>query len=101
MVSLDVQEAFVAAWWPSILCNLRPLNCPRNLYNLARSYFSESVAILHTNTCCVERNVTVGCPQGSCCGPGFWNVLYKDLLNMCVWCVYVFRCACLCVCVCV
>jgi hypothetical protein len=22
-----------------------------------------------------------GCPQGSSCGPGFWNVLYNDLLN--------------------
>jgi hypothetical protein len=50
MVSLDVQGAFDAAWWPSILCNLRALNCPRNLYNLARSYFSERVAILHNNT---------------------------------------------------
>ena len=40
MVSMDVQTAFDAAWWPSILCNLRDLNCPRNLYNLARSYFS-------------------------------------------------------------
>jgi hypothetical protein len=24
----------------------------------------------------------MACPQGSCCGPGFWNVLYNDLLNM-------------------
>jgi len=24
----------------------------------------------------------MGCPQGSCCGPGFWNVLYNALLNM-------------------
>ena len=50
MVSLDVQGAFDAAWWPGILCNLRALNCPRNVYNLARSYFSERMAILHTNT---------------------------------------------------
>jgi hypothetical protein len=21
------------------------------------------------------------CPQGPCCGPGFWNVLYNALLN--------------------
>ena len=82
MVSLDVQGAFDVAWWPSILCNLHAFNCPRNLYNLARSYFSERVVNLHTNTCRVERNVTAGCPQGSCCGPGFWNVLYNDLLNM-------------------
>jgi len=82
MVSLDVQGAFDVAWWPSILCNLRALNCPRNLYNLARSYFSERVAILHTNTYKVKIKVMAGCPQGSSCGPGFWNVLHNNLLNM-------------------
>ena len=40
------------------------------------------MAILHTNTYRVERKVTAGCPQGLCCGLGFWNVLYNDLLNM-------------------
>ena len=82
MVNLDMQGAFDAAWWHSILCNLRTLNCPRNLYNMARSYFSVRVAILHTNAYRVERKVMAGCPQGSCCGPGFWNMLYNDLLNM-------------------
>jgi ribonuclease HI len=81
MVSLDVQGAFDAAWWPGILSNLRATKCPRNLYNLTRSYFSERVAILQTNTYRAERRVTKGCPQGSSCGPGFWNVLYNDLLN--------------------
>ena len=23
-----------------------------------------------------------GCPQGSCCGPGYWNVLYNSLFNL-------------------
>jgi hypothetical protein len=82
IASLDVQGAFDAAWWPSILCNLQTLNCPRNLYNLARSYFSKRVVILHTNTHRVERKVKAGCPQGSHCGPGFWNMIYIDLLNM-------------------
>ena len=82
MISLDVLGAFDAAWWSSILCNLRALNCPRNLNNMARSYFSERVAILRTSTHRVERKVTMGCPQESCCGPGFWNVLYNALLNM-------------------
>ena len=81
MVSLVVQGAFDAAWWPAIMCKLRATNCPRNLYNLARSYFSERVALLQTNTHRIEKKVTKGCPQGSCCGPGFWNVLYNDLLN--------------------
>jgi len=39
------------------------------------------VVILHSNTHRIERNITKGCPQGSCCRPGFWIVLY-DLLNM-------------------
>jgi hypothetical protein len=64
------------------MCNLRATNCPRNLYNLSRSYFSDRVAVLQTNTHTIEKKVRKGCPQGSCCGPGFWNVLYNDLLNM-------------------
>jgi len=23
-----------------------------------------------------------GCPQGSCCGPGYWNIQYNSLLNL-------------------
>jgi len=81
MTSLDVQGAFDAAWWPAILHNLRNLECPRNLYNLTRSYFSDRVAILCANTYSKEKKVTKGCPQGSCCGPGYWNILYNSLLD--------------------
>jgi hypothetical protein len=82
MINLDVTRAFDAAWWPSILGNLRDLRCPRNLYNLTRSYFSNRVATFHANTYSVERKVSMGCPQGSCCGPGFWNMLHNALLNL-------------------
>jgi hypothetical protein len=81
MVSLDVNGAFDASWWPAILRNLRDLRCPKNLYALALNYFSDRVATLHANTHTV-RTVTQGCPQGSCCGPGFWNIMYNDLLNL-------------------
>jgi len=50
MISLDIQGAFDSANWDSILNNLRTLKCRRNLYELVRSYFSDRVAILHTNT---------------------------------------------------
>jgi hypothetical protein len=26
--------------------------------------------------------VKIGCPQGSCCGLGFWNIMYNALLNL-------------------
>ena len=35
-----------------------------------------------TNNVSVKRRITKGCPQGSCCGPGFWNVLYNSSLNL-------------------
>jgi len=82
MVSLDIWGAYDAAWWPSILSNLHDLRCPKNLYALYLNYFSDRVATLHTNTHTVRRTVTKGCPQGSCCSPGFWNIMYNALLNL-------------------
>jgi len=82
MISLNVMGALDAARWPSILCNLRNLRCPRNLNNLTQNYFSDRVAIFHDNTFKVERKVSMGFPQGTCCGPGFWNILYNTVLNL-------------------
>ena len=47
--SLDVQGAFDAAWWPSILNNLRQMECPKNLYYLAREYLKDRRAIICIN----------------------------------------------------
>jgi hypothetical protein len=80
LVSLDVKGAFDAAWWPSILMTLKDFNCPRNLYYLTKSYFSQRTAVMSTNTIRVEREVSKGCPQGSCCRQGFWNIQYNCLL---------------------
>ena len=82
LVSLDVKGAFDAAWWPSILKLLRDSKCPRNLYNLSISYFSQRTAFMSMNNNTIERDVSKGCPQGSCCGPGYWNILYNSLLNI-------------------
>jgi hypothetical protein len=80
--NLDVKGAFDVAWGPSILFNQRDLRCNTNLYNLTWSYVSNKVATFHANTYKVERKVTMGCPPGSCCGPGCLNVLYNALLNL-------------------
>jgi hypothetical protein len=53
---------------------LKVLNFPKKLYNLARSYFSDRTATIHTNNIKIERDVSKGCPQVSFCGPGFWNI---------------------------
>jgi hypothetical protein len=82
LVSLDVKGAFDAAWWPNTLKTLKDLNCLNNLYYLTRSYLSQRTAVMTTNTLQVEREVSKGCPQGSCCGPGLWNIQYNPLLNL-------------------
>jgi len=39
-------------------------------------------AILSTNSIQIEKEVSKGNQQGSCCGPGFWNIQYNSLLNL-------------------
>jgi len=82
IVSLDVEGAFNAAWWPAILKSLKDSRCPRNLHNLTRSYLSNRRATLQTNNNKIDSLITRGCPQGSCCSPGLWNVYYNSLLNL-------------------
>jgi hypothetical protein len=69
IASLDIQGAFVSAWWPTILKGLRDAECPRNLYYLTQDYLKERKATITINIS-MEKKITKGCPQGSCCGPG-------------------------------
>jgi hypothetical protein len=81
-VSLDVKGAFDAAWWPGILKELRACGCPRNLYELTKSYFTQRTATLSTKSVRLEIGISKVCSQVSCCGPGFWNMQYNSLLNL-------------------
>jgi hypothetical protein len=80
LVSLDVHGTN-AAWRPGILKELRACDCPKNLYELTKSYFTQRIATLSTNSLRLEKETSRGFPQGSCCGPGFWNLQYNALLN--------------------
>jgi hypothetical protein len=53
-ISLDVKGAFDAAWWPSILNGLKAYNCPKNLYNLSKSYCSAPSGSVSVNYCLVR-----------------------------------------------
>ena len=63
IVSLDVKGAFDAAWWPAILNGLRAYECPNNLLNLARSYFTQRSAYLTTNNYRIQTEVLKGAPK--------------------------------------
>jgi hypothetical protein len=74
IVSLDVGGAFNSAWAPSVLKSLQESVCLRILYNLTKNYFSKRSATMETKYIKLERAVSRGCPQGSCLGPGMWNI---------------------------
>jgi hypothetical protein len=82
LVSLDTEGAFNSAWWPSIIKSLKDSGCPHNLINLTRSYFTDLLVSLQTNNVRIQAVSTRGCPQGSCSGPGLWNIQYNSLLNL-------------------
>ena len=37
---------------------------------------------MFTSSVNIRRRLTKGRPQSSCCGPGFWNLLYNSLLKL-------------------
>jgi len=81
IVSLDVQGAFDAAWWPGILNELRKYKCPKNLYELTKSYFSQRIASWSTISLRMDKELSRGCPQGTSSGPGLWNLQQNSLLE--------------------
>jgi len=81
LVSLDVQGAFNAALRPGILNELRKYKCPKNLYELKKSYFSQRIASWSTISLRMDKEISRVCPQGSSSGPGLWNLEYNSLLE--------------------
>ncbi|KAJ8868104.1 hypothetical protein PR048_031913 [Dryococelus australis] len=79
-VFLDISGAFDNVWWPEILCALRRMQCPRNLFLLVTSYFADRKGVMVKKTSMVEKVLTKGCPQGSVLGPLFWNILFDSFL---------------------
>ena len=68
LISFDVKGAFDATWWPSILIGLKAYNCPKNLYNLSKSYFSQRSTVLSFNNVSIQRTVTKGSPKDPAAG---------------------------------
>lgn len=81
VVSLDISGAFDHAWWPLITWELERRDFPRNWLRLIKNYFSDRTAQVLLPDSSVVRDVTRGCPQGSCSGPTFWKLLYEGIFR--------------------
>lgn len=80
-ISLDVAGVFDNAWWPLIIKELGKRKCLDNLLRLTRGYLSNREAAVAGPEGEIKREVTMGCPQGSRSGPGYWKVLYDGIFS--------------------
>lgn len=81
-VSLDIKSAFPTAWWPALMKRLRKSGCPSNIHRIICSYLQDREVSLHYGEACVTKSMTLGCIQGSVCGPTFWNIILDELLEV-------------------
>jgi hypothetical protein len=81
IISADIDGAFNNNWWPKIINKLRLKKCPKNLFYVSKSYFSSRTAKLWYQNEQEVRTLNVGCPQGSVCGPHYWNLSYDNIFS--------------------
>lgn len=82
LISLDISSAFDSAWWPAIVLALKKRNVPANLVTLAYDYFDKRKVEISFGVSRHSKYTSRGCPQGSACAPGLWNLLYDDVLRL-------------------
>lgn len=80
-IMIDIAGAFDNLWWPALFGTLRELECPGQLYRSLRDYCRNRQAVLRCPGQVVEKSITKGCPQGSVCGPVFWDIGLDPVLN--------------------
>lgn len=78
----DISGAFDNVWWPLVLDSLRERDCPRNIFEVLRSYFDDRKVKIAFNSAEVSKRATRGCPQGSVLGPACWNLMFDGLLKI-------------------
>jgi hypothetical protein len=82
LIAIDISGAFDNASWSIILECLRAMELPRNLFYLTKSYFSNRTAKLWLLNTQVFKKLSMGCPQGSASGPGYWNIIFNSCLKL-------------------
>ena len=77
----DISGAFDNLWWPSLFTQLQKMGCPRNIYKILENYCENRIIQINCYDEELIKRSTKGCPQGSVCGPNFWNIALEPLLK--------------------
>ena len=79
---MNIRSACNSALWSSILFQLRYKQCPKNLFNIIKSYLSDRDVILKFGNIKRIRKLNQSTPQGSSLGPGLWNILFDQIFDL-------------------
>lgn len=80
-VSIDIAGAFDNLWWPGLFQELQEMECPQQIYRILRNYCQDRYATLRCLMEKIGKVLSKGCPQGSICGPIFWDIIMEKLLK--------------------
>ncbi|KAG8176155.1 hypothetical protein JTE90_012408 [Oedothorax gibbosus] len=81
MVAFDFAGAFDCANWQIILDKLAESAVDPYLINMVCSYLNNRGVGFRDGDTWVRFSIDRGCPQGSCLGPLFWNLIANDILK--------------------
>ncbi|GFU03628.1 retrovirus-related Pol polyprotein from type-1 retrotransposable element R1 [Nephila pilipes] len=82
VISLDVAGAFDSVWYVAVLYYLVRADCPMNVFRLVNDYLRNRRLLYTSPAAHREYSMSRGCPQGSCSGPLFWNIVVDSLLDL-------------------
>ena len=71
---IDITGAFDHLWWPALLNNIKNLKVPKYILDMVYSYVQDREVFYEAPGDRITRKPTRGCPQGSVCGPIFWDI---------------------------
>jgi len=77
----DISGAFNNVWLSLILDSLKDRNCPKNVFDMLRSYFSDrrmQTELMHE---IITKKAKMGCSWNSVLGPTCWNVMFDGLFH--------------------
>lgn len=81
VISLDITGAFDNILHSRLIEQMEMAKVSPNLIRFAKSYLTNRFVQIKIGETTMKKKLTRGCPQGSKCGPGMFNIVLNDLLR--------------------